>query len=148
MMSKDMDQFEQRLRRQPVKPVPADWRAEILAAARAARPVERPAASRNSWFVSLLHEILFSVRANSKGWAGLAAVWVLIVALNLSMQTSAPASALAEKTVPATPERIAELKQQQRMFAELDGLTTPPDADRPKAPPLPPHSQRAGWMTI
>jgi len=37
-MNPEMEPFEQRLRRQPVKPVPAAWRAEILAAARAAQP--------------------------------------------------------------------------------------------------------------
>jgi hypothetical protein len=151
MMSKETDQFEQRLRRQPMKKIPADWRAEILSAARAACPAENAAplvASRSPWYVIAGRELMLSVWPNSKVWAGLAAVWVLIVALNLSMQDPSPAPAMTEKPVPVTPERIAELRQQQRMFAELAGLNGTPDADRPKTAPLPPHSQRAGWVTI
>ena len=37
MMNEEMEQFEQRLRRQPVKEIPTEWRAEILATANATR---------------------------------------------------------------------------------------------------------------
>ena len=153
MMSEDMDQFEQRLRRQPVKKVPADWRADILRAAQVVQPREEAAASEplrrsSNWYSIIGRELMLSLWPNSKVWAGLAAVWVLIAALNLSTRDSSPAPTLAEKPLPATPERIAELKQQQRMFAELAGLNEMPDADRPRNLPLPPHSQRAGCVTI
>lgn len=150
-MNEPMDSFEQRLRRQPMKAVPADWRSEILSAALAAeKATVRPSVVRSPWYVAVGRELLFSVWPNSKVWAGLAAVWSVIIALNFCMRDTdaAPAPVAAEKAAPATPERIAELREQQRMFAELAGLNTAPDMDRPKNRPLQPHSQRAGWVTI
>lgn len=152
MMSDPLDQFEQHLRRQPVRQIPAGWRAEILAAARAAQAPQTGTASRAGsrvpWYSLIGREILFSAWPNPKAWAGMAAVWVLIVALNFSMRDASPAPAGAEKSAPATPDRVAELRQQQRMFAELAGLNAMPDADRPKNPALQPRSQRTGWAAI
>lgn len=150
-MNEPMDPFEQRLCRQPMKAVPADWRSEILSAARAAeKATAQPAAVRAPWYIAVGRELLVSAWPNSKVWAGLAAVWAVIAVVNFSMRDTdtAPVPVVAEKAAPATPERIAELREQQRMFAELAGLNTAPDADRPKKSPLQPHSQRAGWVTI
>ena len=150
-MNEPMDPFELRLRGKPMKAVPADWRSEILAAARAAeRGAARPEAVRAPWYSTVGRELLFSVWPNSKVWAGLAAVWSVIAVLNFSMRDADTSSApvMAEKTAPATPERMAELREQQRMFAELAGLNVAPDTDHPKKSPPQPRSERAGWVTI
>jgi hypothetical protein len=131
MMNQEMDNFEQRLSRQPLRPIPPDWRAEILAAAREAQSV--PRASRltpHAWLVTLNHQLSTFFWPHPKAWAGLAAVWVLIFAMNFSMRD--PSSHVVAKSAPPSPEVLVELKKQQRMFAELVGANEPQDADRRK----------------
>jgi hypothetical protein len=65
-----------------------------------------------------------------KAWAGLAAVWIFIFAVNVSMRDSSPR--VAEKSAPPSPEVIVELRQQQRLLAELVGPREERDADRSK----------------
>ena len=124
-----MEQFEQRLRRQPVKPVPTEWRAEILAAARDAQTTCHASRVTHQPFLSTLHHQLSAFFwPHPKAWAGLAAVWLLIFAVNFSMRDSLPR--LAVKSAPPSPEVIVELKKQQRLFVELVGVYEAPDADR------------------
>jgi hypothetical protein len=125
------DDFESRLQSQPMRPIPPDWRAEILAAARDAQPA--PRASRpapQAWLLTINHQLSTFFWPHPKAWAGLAAVWILIFAMNFSMHDSSPR--LAAKSAPPSPEVIVELKKQQRMFAELVGANEPLDADRRK----------------
>ena len=70
-----------------------------------------------------------------KAWAGLAAVWILIFAVDFSMRDKTPV--VAEKSAPPSPEVIVELKQQQRMLAELIGSSQARDAEPPKFLPQP-----------
>ena len=65
-----------------------------------------------------------------KAWAGLAVVWIFIFVLNFSMRDKTPV--VAEKVAPPSPEVVAELRQQQRLFAELIGSTETRVADRQK----------------
>jgi hypothetical protein len=132
-----MNEFEQRLRQTPVKPVPAGWRAEILAAAGAVSPAavvptrwEQVSARLNAW-----------LWPHPKAWAGLAAVWAVILALNLSQREPAPV--MAEKSAPPSPEMVTALRQQQQLLAELAGATEVRDADRPKAAGPQPRTQVA-----
>ena len=115
-------EFEQRLRRQPVKKVPGEWRAEILSAARAAGVNRREeevsreftlAGTGGSWLSTVRRQLASLLWPHPKAWAGLAAVWVCIFMLNFSMQEK-PA-VLAEKTPSPSPEIVSELKQQQKM---------------------------------
>ncbi|HEX9047341.1 MAG TPA: hypothetical protein VF988_09970 [Verrucomicrobiae bacterium] len=78
-----------------------------------------------------------------KAWAALAAVWICIFCLNLSMREAKPAG--ASKSLAATPVAVAELRQQQKMFADLVGATEPRAADRrPLFSPKP----RSEWMGV
>lgn len=124
---------------QPLRAVPAAWRGEILSAARAARATARlaPRASLLSTINSQLAALLWP---HPKAWAGLAAVWVGIAVLNFS--TREPAPRLAEKSAAPSPELVAELKQQQRMFAELAGGYETGEADRPRVFAPRPRSER------
>jgi hypothetical protein len=112
------DDFEQKLGRQPLRQVPAEWREEILSAASkvgTARRAVRGRAARASlpnWLSTLLWP-------NPQAWAGLAAIWILIFAMDFSMRDNS--LVVAEKSTPPSPEVIVELKQQQRMLAELIG---------------------------
>ncbi|PYK58897.1 MAG: hypothetical protein DME21_14645, partial [Verrucomicrobia bacterium] len=67
------EDFEKQLQRQPLRKIPAEWRGEILDAARRAH--EPQPSQPASWWRALLWPC-------PQAWAGLAAVWVLILALN------------------------------------------------------------------
>jgi len=116
---------------QPLRTVPAEWRGEILAAARAAQSApQKPQVAKRS-FLSTIHSQLSTLLwPHPKAWAGLAAVWVGIIALNISTHEGAPKR--AEKAAAPSPEMVAELKQQRRMFAELVGGRETVEADRPR----------------
>jgi hypothetical protein len=134
MMNDEMEQLERRLGRQPLRQVPPEWRAEILAAARDPQASRHPLPvtrhQKPSWPSSILHSLSSLLWPHPKAWAGLAAVWIFILAVNFSMRDSSPR--LAEKSAPLSPEMIVELRQQQRLFAELVGPRETRDADRPQ----------------
>jgi hypothetical protein len=126
MMNDEMEQLERRLNHQPLRQIPAEWRGEILAAADVDRRNVRAFTSAAT-IGARLREIFWPAPA---AWAGLAAVWIFIFAVNFSMRDSSPR--LAEKSAPPSPEVIVELRQQQRLFAELVGPRETRDADRPR----------------
>lgn len=141
MMNDETEQFERRLKRQPLRQVPSGWRDEILAATRESKAVH-PASRipHRSLLSTINHQLSTLLWPHPKAWAGLAAVWVLILGLNVSMREPGPA--LTKKMVPPSPEVMVELKQQHRLFAELIGGNEVRDADRPKMLPLPRSGRR------
>jgi len=130
------DDFEQKLQRQSLRQIPAEWREEILSAAKHT-PRPAPRASVLSTFNHQLSTILWP---HPKAWAGLAAVWILIFCMDFSMRDKSPL--VAEKAAPPSPEVIVELKQQQRMLVELIGASQVRDAEPTRFLPLP-RSERA-----
>jgi hypothetical protein len=137
-----MDNFEQKLQRQPLRQVPTEWREEILAAAEVQLPGAPKRSEGGSTFIAQLSTILWP---HPKAWAGLAAVWVLILTVDFSLRDKTPV--MAEKTAPPSPEVIVELRQQQRMLAELIGPRDTRDADRSKPFVPQPRSERVEFMT-
>jgi len=83
--------------------------------------------------------------ASSHSVAGLAAVWILIFAVNFSVRDKSPV--MAEKSAPPSPEVIVELKQQQRMLTELIGARETHDAE-PQQFFSRPRSERAEIVTV
>jgi hypothetical protein len=72
-----MNEFEKKLQRQPVRRIPAEWRADILRAARAeADPRARRA--RPSWLSTLHSRFSTLLWPCPQGWGALAAVWLVI----------------------------------------------------------------------
>ncbi|HEY1788741.1 MAG TPA: hypothetical protein VGJ73_11320 [Verrucomicrobiae bacterium] len=145
-MNEETESFEERLRRQSLRLVPAEWRKEILKAASTtefARQSE-PAARRS--FLSNLNRRLASVFwPHPVAWAGLAAIWIFIFAVDYSSLDAQPV--VAEKIGPPSPEAVAELREQHRLFVELAGVNDSTDADRQKAVAPKPRSERVGWLT-
>ena len=121
------DEFEQKLSRQPLKKIPGEWRAEILAAADLNRRESIREFTFAATVASGLRQIFWPAPA---AWAGLAAIWIFVFALNFSMRDHSEIA--AKKSAPPSPEMVTELKQQQRMFAELIGANDLRAADRPK----------------
>jgi hypothetical protein len=150
MMDDENEPFEQRLGRQPLRPVPSDWRAGILHAAQTVHVKEKsgrlPAAGQTGWRQVVGHELKALFWPNPKAWAGLAAVWALIAIINFSMRDTTPQT--AEKSPPPSPAAVAELRNQQRMFVELSGQGETQEADRQKNIPLKPHSERTKFRLI
>jgi hypothetical protein len=135
-MNEKMEQFERRLNRQPMRQIPGEWREEILSAAeRASRP-----APRASFLSTLNHQLSTILWPHPKAWAGLAAIWMLIFAMDFSARDTSPA--VAEKFSRPSSEVIVELKQQQRMLAELIGPRDKSNVDRSKSLVPPPRSER------
>ena len=93
------DNIEEKLQRQPLKEIPAEWRGEILVAAdvnRRSRPVRE-----FTFAATTLRRLLSTLNAqlstllwpHPRAWAGLAAVWILILAVNFSMRDPSPVMA-------------------------------------------------------
>jgi hypothetical protein len=142
-MNEETEQFEQRLRRQSLKKIPGEWRAEILSAAHGVQITRH--ASPVSRLSTLNQKLSTFLWPHPKAWAGLAAVWVGILILNLSQRDQSPGA--AETFSPPTPEVMAELRQQKLLFAELMGSPETPEADRRKNIPPGPRSERVAiWM--
>jgi hypothetical protein len=136
------DEFEQKLQRQPLRQVPTEWRNEILAAA----AVQLLGAPKRSEGGSTLNAQLSTfLWPHPTAWVGLAAIWILILAVNFSMRDPTPV--VAEKAAPPSPEVFVELKQQRRLLAELIGPRDAPEADRSKSFVPQPRSERAEILT-
>jgi hypothetical protein len=146
------DDFEQKLRCQPLRQVPTEWREEILTVANKVGTARRAVrgrlgeASLPNWFSTLNAQLSTLLWPHPKAWAGLAAIWILILAVNFSMRDQS--QVLAEKSSPPSPEVIVELRQQQRLLAELIGPRDTSDADRSKPLVPPPRSERAEMVAV
>lgn len=141
------DPFEQHLSRQPLRPVPAEWRDEVLARAgdlpspflasamASDGDCKSPArASQLSTFNSQLREWLWPC---PQAWAALAAVWVLLLGLNVATRDRSAPDTASAKTLPVMPYAWRE---QQKLLAELfpPEPTAPPRPRVQPAPVLPP----------
>ena len=125
-MNRD-DQFEKRLRRQPLREIPSAWREEILSAAEraaASRP-SSPAPRHASWWRELFWPC-------PQAWAGLAAAWVLILALNAA--TREPVQVATAQSTPPAQEVLMALKERRRLLAELAGPPVQIEPQKPLAP--------------
>ena len=155
----NFDAFEQCLQRQPSRTIPSEWRAEMLSAAKAAstaahaphlNPEHRRDARRFqhgrsllSTFNSQLSTLLWPSPA---AWAGLAAIWVVILVVNST--SGGGTKELARKITPPAPEAIAAWKEQERLLTELIGRPEAPAADRPKPVAPRPRSERQNGFSL
>lgn len=126
-LSMSPEEFEKQLKQQPIRPVPSAWRAEILAAANAAATPPRVSRSILS---TLNHQLSTLLWPCPQAWAGLAAVWVAIIAFN-HFATASP-QIMAAKPAPPSPEVRMALEEQRRMLAQLIGPGGPSDMEPPK----------------
>jgi hypothetical protein len=141
-----MDKFEQKLQRQPLRQVPTEWREEILTAVESAAATRHQSpVTRSSWLSTLNHQLSTLLWPHPAAWAGLATIWILILAMDFSVRDKSPV--MAEKSAPPSPEVVVELKQQQRMLAELIGPRDEHDADRSKSFVPQPRSERTEILT-
>ncbi len=139
--------FENQLRRQAMRPVPGEWRGEILAAVVRAGE-EEVADSRSQMetgdrgrgrvtkgasegsFAALNARLAKIFWPHPAAWAGLAAVWVVISVLNWSATDHTEMA--ARKSPPPGPDFILAMQEQRRTLARLIGTMEPPPVEPPK----------------
>jgi hypothetical protein len=117
------DDFEKQLQRHPLRAISGDWRGELLDAAGRAgdhqlsvlKPQPTP------WW----HELLWPC---PRAWAGLSAVWVVILVLNAA--TREPVQVAKAERVSPPREVLMALREQRRLFVQLVGPSPP--AEQPK----------------
>jgi hypothetical protein len=133
------EDFEKQLKQRPLRQAPADWRAEILGAAKAAatKPVKEE--SGVSVWAIFKGWMAAGMELRPKALAGLAAIWILIFALHFSTHDD---SHLAVSRTPVSKQVMAEVREQRLFFAELAGLKEPRDVEPPKRLLPQPHSER------
>jgi|SRR5882724_5608649 len=128
------DDFEERLQRQPLREVPAEWRGEILSVARHAM-----ASSPRPEATGLRVQISALLWPCPQAWAGLAAIWLGILVINFA--TADKTERVAKKTAPTSAEMIMVLKEQQQILTDLIEPHESPAMNRPKRPDARPRSQ-------
>ena len=137
------DDFEKRLQSQPMRQIPTEWRKEILQGANQPAPLARRSdakAARPSLLSTLNHQLSTLLWPNPKEWAGLAAVWIAIFAL----QSASHSGPRMVASVPAPQPSLFwnRLKDEQQTLVELIGNTQSVDADQPRSNSPKPHSER------
>ncbi len=145
------DDFEKHLGRQPLRPVPLEWREQILAAAREAAGSSQPVfgfrrRSLRAVLASLNARLSALLWPHPAAWAGLAAAWVVILGLHGATH-DAPQLA-TRRAFPPSPQVFMAFQEQQRLLSELIGPHDAPATDRPK-PALPrPRSERQSGLLM
>ena len=114
----NFDEFENKLRAQPRREIPPEWRREILA------PLRRRTEAPVFWWRQLLWP-------HPAAWACLVAAWVAIFALNLAGSPEGESYAAAR---PSPGTQVA-FEERQRLWAELvlEGSRPAPAVDRPRS---------------
>lgn len=114
------DDFENRLRQQPVRPLPGEWREQVL---RAARAQVEPRRTSARW-LDVVREWFWP---HPVAWAGMAATWVFLAALQWQPEggVSRPVATTSARGVP-----VASFVEMRR---ELSDLLEP----KPSSPPRP-----------
>jgi hypothetical protein len=145
MMNDETEQFERRLKRQSLKKIPGEWREEIVGQASSLSPFAKAKKSETGRMPVLLSICRALLWPNPKAWAGLAAIWLFIFAVNFSIRDKTPV--VAENISSPSPEMLAELRQQQKMFVELLGVNETRVADRQKIFLPKPQSECVEFLT-
>lgn len=117
----------------------------VLCAASASRPEISAGHSRPpGWravFSTLGVQVLANLDSPAKAWAGLAAVWTLILTLNFTARES-EGPLLAAPNAPSASEMRFALRQKSLLMAQLAATSEPAAADKPKGAARGPRADR------
>ena len=141
------DAFEEHLRKQTLRALPAAWRNQVLSAAEAARATVAEAhGSPLRAFLSILNRQLATLLWPSPGaWAGVAAVWLVILTLNLAARDNSNTSTKAAAV--SSPQVMLAIREQNRILSELIGPAEPA-VQKPAKPPVSrPRSQSSPGLS-
>ena len=112
----------------------------------AAEPSRMPRQPRRARFAEAWSEFF---RIPRIAWAGLAAAWVVIIALNVaSSETPPPKNRYAKAAPPRSPEMLQALREQRQLFAELVGSAPAPDAEAQRFVPRPRSEKQVALIAV
>ena len=131
-----MDDFEKELKRQPLRPIPPDWKRRILLSADREDNSDQKQI-RAGWSVSI-RELLWPAPA---AWSALAAIWIVIAGLRMASMDS-------EKPGAPAQADYAQLRAAMELKRAIEAETQV--AQRPPAPePTKPRSHlRQNSVTV
>lgn len=138
------DDFEKRLQNQSMRQIPTEWREDILRTAKQA-----PHSSfviRHPFLSTINHQLSTLLWLNPKAWAGLAAAWLAIFALQFASRDGSPK--VASTPAPQSSVFWMSLKAEQQTLTELMGNNQPEDADQPQHASPKPRSERRRSVLI
>ena len=118
------ENFEERLRSQPLRPIPTEWREEILSAVKRAIAARTKPTERNLASVivqALWRELVWPCR---RVWAGVACAWLLIIGLTMASFERTPR--VASKAEPRSGEELRAFIEQWQLLAQLTGWPPEP----------------------
>lgn len=102
--------------------------------ARAITELETKSRAESAGWLESLREMF---RIPRMAWGGLAAAWLVIIALNFASRESDPARP-APQEAKRSPETLLALREQKRLFSELVGVANEKlDAEAPRFVPRP-----------
>ena len=117
-----------------MRPIPLEWRAQILGRARAAVPVE---AEARSWWRELLWPC-------PQAWAALGVLSVISLVINLAtLDSGGTERRMAEKGPAPYAQTMMALKKEYGLSISLADAFAKAEADRPQPFAPRPHSERA-----
>jgi hypothetical protein len=128
------DEFEQDVQRRTIRPVPAEWRTEILRIAKSvAADTNHVPRTIPSLLSSINHHLSSLLWPSPLAWGGLAALWmVAAVFIYASSGDSEHARVEANANSPSTELKMA-LREQRRTLAQLLESPEMPVAEPPKS---------------
>ena len=116
--------------------------ADLPSAARSRVPVRvSQPPGWNTVLSALVEQIQAGLRRSPRAWAGMTAVWAVILLLNLTAREPATRP-VAGQRVPSASEMRFAWKQKQLLMADLALATETTPADESKAAPRSPRSDR------
>jgi hypothetical protein len=112
-----MNEFENELKKQPLRRVPGHWRAQILGevGSRARAPSQV-----TPWWTALLWP-------SPKAWGALAAAWALMIGFNIL--TREPS---ASEPMPHTLQVRMAMEEKRRLQAEIEEASVQRESPKPR----------------
>ena len=101
-----------------------------------------PAEEQPSAFLRFIDRCRNCFRVPRFAWGGLAAAWLVIIALHFTARDSVsqPSDAFTESRPSA--ETLQAVREQKRLLAELSGLAERPESETPRFIPRPRSERR------
>lgn len=125
----NMDDFEQKLAQQEIRPIPGEWRDAILdAVSKETEPAATRVGLPEPWWRNLLWP-------SPRAWSGLAAAWVAILILNSGAgETPVKTTPTEARTLASCPDWSKAMAEQKSLKAELLGLSESPKSEKQEKP--------------
>jgi hypothetical protein len=137
----NMDDFEQKLRRQPLRQIPGHWREAILRTAQqhACSVCQVPQPLPMRALRTIWRELFQPCRC---AWSGMTALWLIFWFVNAHTQLADTSTRMAASTRPGS-ERIRLFEEQRRVLVELTGpIDLSPAQPSRRAQPKPRSERR------